>query len=131
MYLLVVIDFERLQELEVEGEATLHPDAVVAAQVRRVGLGVLQAGDVARWLCEQLIAALSYESRASRGSPGTLWLAPQAIAQCLPPTVPRPHPGRNAHPSEVHSLDGRYRSSCPRSYDTGAGIGAGDSPQVS
>lgn len=47
MYLLVVIDFKRLQELEVDSVAPLHPDAVVAAQVRRVGLGVLQAGHVA------------------------------------------------------------------------------------
>lgn len=45
--MLVVIDFKRLQELELNGEAALHPDAVVAAQVGGVGLGVLQAGDVA------------------------------------------------------------------------------------
>lgn len=56
--LLVVINLERLQELEVKGEAALHPDAVVAAQVRGVGLGVLQARDVARRLCVQLTAAL-------------------------------------------------------------------------
>ena len=45
--MLVVIDFEGFQELEVDGETPLHPDAVVAAQVGGVGLGVLQAGDVA------------------------------------------------------------------------------------
>lgn len=47
LYLLVVINFKRLQELEVQGEATLYPDAVVAAQIWRIGLGVLQAGNVA------------------------------------------------------------------------------------
>lgn len=47
VYLLVVIDFKRLQELEVEGVASLYSDTVVAAQVRGVGPGVLQAGDVA------------------------------------------------------------------------------------
>lgn len=59
MYLLVVIDFERIQELEVQGEAPLHPNAVVAAQIWWVRLGILQARDVARRLCEQLAAALS------------------------------------------------------------------------
>ena len=38
---------KRLQELEVEGVASLYSDTVVAAQVRGVGPGVLQAGDVA------------------------------------------------------------------------------------
>ena len=47
VYLLVVIDFKRLQELEVEGVASLYSDTVVAAQVSGVGPGVLQAGDVA------------------------------------------------------------------------------------
>jgi len=42
----------------VEGETALHPDAVVATQVRWVGLGVLQAGNVPGWLCVQLTAAL-------------------------------------------------------------------------
>lgn len=115
-----------------EGEAALHPDAIVAAQVRGVGLGVLQAGDVARWLCVQLTAALSCERRAGRGSLETLWLASKPLlSPCLPPTVLQTHPGRNAHPSEAHSPDGRNRSNHQRSYDTGAGTGAGDSPQLS
>ena len=52
VYLLVVINFKRLQELEVEGVAPLYSDTVVAAQVGGVGLGVLQAGDVAGGLRE-------------------------------------------------------------------------------
>ena len=52
VYLLVVIDFKRLQELEVEGVTPLYSDTVVAAQVGGVGLGVLQAGDVAGGLRE-------------------------------------------------------------------------------
>lgn len=132
MHLLVVIDLERFQELEVEGEAALYPDAIVAAQVRGVGLGVLQAGDVARWLRVQLTAALGCGSRAGWGSPETLWLASKPLLHpCLPSTVPQPHPGRNAHSSEAHSLDGRNRSSHQDSYDTGAGTGAGHSPQPS
>lgn len=47
VYLLVVINFKRLQELKVEGVASLYSDTVVAAQVSGVGPGVLQAGDVA------------------------------------------------------------------------------------
>lgn len=31
VYLLVVINFKRIQELEVHSEAPLHPDAIVAA----------------------------------------------------------------------------------------------------
>lgn len=85
--LLVVINLERLQELEVKGEAALHPDAVVAAQVRGVGLGVLQARDVARWLCVQLTAALGCGSRAGVG-----WSLGDSLAQCRPshstPTSP-------------------------------------------
>lgn len=45
--MLMVINLKRLQELEVDVEASLHPDAVVAAQFGRVRLGVLQAEDVA------------------------------------------------------------------------------------
>lgn len=88
MYLLVVIDLERLQELEVEGEAALHSDAVVAAQVRGVGPGVLQAGDVAGWLCVQLTGALGCESREGGGHHGLSgWprspcLAPASLPQC-------------------------------------------------
>lgn len=59
-------------------------------------------------------------------------MAPQSLlGPCLPPTVPQPYPGRNAHPSEAHSLDGRNRSSHQHSCDTGAGTGAGDSLQLS
>lgn len=65
-----------------EGEAAFHPDAIVAAQVRGVGLGVLQARDVARWLCVQLTAALSCESRAGWVSPGTA--SPCSVPASLP-----------------------------------------------
>lgn len=88
MHLLVVIDFKRLQELEVKGEAPLHPDAVVAAQVSGVGPGVLQAGDVARRLCVQRAAALGCGVRA-RGSPGSPGVE-QAPAQSLSGSLPCP-----------------------------------------
>lgn len=57
--MLVVVDFKRLQELEVQGEATLHPDTVVTAQVWPIGLRVLHARNVARWLRIQLAAAVN------------------------------------------------------------------------
>lgn len=85
VHLLVVIDFKRLQELEVKGEAPLHPDAVVAAQVSGVGPGVLQAGDVARRLCVQRAAALSCGVRA-RGSPGSLGWSKLLPSPCLAPS---------------------------------------------
>lgn len=47
VYLLVVINFKRIQELEVHSEAPLYPDAVVTAQIGWIGLWVLEAGDVA------------------------------------------------------------------------------------
>lgn len=59
VHLLVVVNLEGLQELEVEGETAFHPDAVVALQVWRVGLGILQTGDVAGRLSVQPAAALS------------------------------------------------------------------------
>lgn len=88
VYLLVVIDFKRLQELEVEGVAPLYSDTVVAAQVGGVRLGVLQAGDVARGLREQLAAALGWESRARAGHPES----PTLLSPCLP----WDHPGRTS-----------------------------------
>lgn len=82
--LLVVIDFKRIQELEVQGEAPLYPDAVIAAQIRWVGLRVFKARDIAGRLCVQPSAALSCES-GTRQVSRDLSLAPQASAQPLPP----------------------------------------------
>lgn len=79
VYLLMVIDFKRLQELEVEGVASLYSDTVVAAQVRGVGSGILQAGDVARGLREQLAAAFGWGSRARAGHPES----PTLLSPCL------------------------------------------------
>lgn len=58
VYLLVVINFKRIQELEVHSEAPLYPDAVVTAQIWWIGLWVLEAGDVARGLRVEPTAAL-------------------------------------------------------------------------
>lgn len=115
-----------------EGEAALHADAVVTAQVGGVGLGVLQAGHVARWLCVQLTAALSWGNRARWGSRG-LSGRPRTplLAPCLTPAVPQAHPGRNACPPVARSPGGRNRSSHRHSCDIGAGTGAGESPQPS
>lgn len=46
VYLLVVINFKRIQELEMQSEAPLYPDAGVAAQIRWVGLWVFEARDI-------------------------------------------------------------------------------------
>lgn len=59
--LLVVVDFKRIQELEVQSEAPLYPDAVVAAQIGWVGLRVFEARDIAGGLRVQPTAALSCE----------------------------------------------------------------------
>ena len=88
VHLLVVIDFERIQELEVQGEAPFYPDAVVAAQIGWVGLRIFEARDIAGGLCVQPTAALSCES-GTRQVSRELRLALQASAQSLP--LPRAH----------------------------------------
>lgn len=89
MYLLVVIDFKRIQELEVQSEAPLYPDAIVAAQIWWVGLRVFKAREVARGLRVQSTAAFGYESKSrTREVIRALRLAQKASAQPLPP----PHP---------------------------------------
>lgn len=87
VYLLVVINFKRIQELEMHSEAPLYPDAVVAAQIRWVRLRVLEAGDIARGLCVQSTAALSCESRTGQAV-RALRLVQQASAQSLPASHP-------------------------------------------
>lgn len=82
VYLLVVINFKRIQELEMHSEAPLYPDAVVAAQIRWVRLRVLEAGDIARGLCVQSTATLSCESRTGQAV-RALRLVQQASAQSL------------------------------------------------
>lgn len=89
VYLLVVINFKRIQELEVHSEAPLYPDAVVTAQIGWIGLRVLEAGDVARGLRVEPTAALGYNENRTGRAIRALRLAQRASALPLP-TPPSP-----------------------------------------
>lgn len=72
-----------------------------------------------------LHSAVRAEPDRSVGSSGWLCKPPLSPCHLLAPTLP--HLDRIVHLSEVHSLDGRNRSSLRRSCDTGVGTGAGRS----